>query len=82
MKTAEEKQYETICSPKFKVLEEGIETIKEKTCEIHDRLFVDNSKESFQSFRNKTEAFMKLHLWIYSVLIIAVIGAVVALWFG
>jgi hypothetical protein len=40
---------------------------------IHDKLFVDNGVKSYQTFRRVTESFMKIHLWVYGLMVSAVI---------
>jgi len=63
-------QYEKVCRVHF-------ERICNKLDEIHNRLFVDNGRKSYQSRLGRVETFVKVHLWFYGIMVVAVVGAIV-----
>jgi len=79
MSTQQEDCYNDInphCDRRFSVLEDGIGRLLENQLEsngqiadMHKRLFMDNGEKSYQSFRRYTEGYMKIHLWLYAILV-------------
>ena len=63
------------CERRFSCIEDGIGNILEnqldhnkKLDNLLDRMFKDNGVTSYQTFRRSTEAFMKVHLWVYGII--------------
>ena len=72
------------CERRFSSLEDGIGkilenqmTTQERQKDIFDRLFKDNGRKSYQTRLDKVEDFIRFHLWINGIIIVAVVGAVV-----
>jgi len=57
--------------------EDRLESIIAKIDDIHNRLFVDNGRKSYQTRLGRVETFVKVHLWFYGIMVVAVVGAIV-----
>ena len=81
------------CEQRFDLLDimlqktaDGVEQMlsrdKENTSSLKDmnkRLFIDNGEESFQTFRRKTETFMRVLVWTAGIFFATVITTTVGI---
>ena len=46
-----------------------LDMIISNQADFHNKMFVDNGAKSYQSFRRFSESFMRVHLWVYGLVI-------------
>ena len=68
-----------LCSEKFDNIENGVSKILENQKIMHDKFFVDNGDESYQTFRRKTEAIHKAMAWGFGLFFAAIITTTVGI---
>lgn len=79
MTTCTDDHITPLCSEKFENIENGVSEILKNQQIIHDKMFVDNGAESYQTFRRKAETFIRGITWAVGIFFATVITTVVGI---